>query len=47
MNLIEKQQRIILNIKMLDSLLEVYNEIVGSMDAPIVSMSYFQSSEPF
>ncbi|XP_025202205.1 uncharacterized protein LOC112599500 [Melanaphis sacchari] len=35
MNLIEKQQRIILNIKMLDSLLEVYNEIVGRMDAPI------------
>eukprot|EP00102_Acyrthosiphon_pisum_P010472 XP_008178796.1 PREDICTED: uncharacterized protein LOC100572790 isoform X2 [Acyrthosiphon pisum] len=35
MNLIVKQQQIILNIKMLDSLLEVYNEIVGRMDAPI------------
>jgi len=42
MNLIEKQQRIILNIKILDSLLEVYNEIVGRMDASIVSMAFLQ-----
>lgn len=41
MNLIEKQQRIILNIRILDSLLEVYNEIVDRMDAPIVSIQLF------
>ncbi|CAH1731507.1 unnamed protein product [Aphis gossypii] len=35
MNLIEKQHQLILNIKTLDSLLEVFNEIVGRMDAPI------------
>lgn len=39
MNLIEKQHQLILNIKTLDSLLEVFNEIVGRMDAPIVSMA--------
>lgn len=32
---------------MLDSLLEVFNEIVGRMDAPIVSMAYLLSNEPF
>jgi len=45
MNLIVKQQQIILNIKMLDSLVEVYNEIVGRMDAPIVSMAFFNLME--
>lgn len=47
MNLIEKQHQLILNIKILDSLLEVFNEIVGRMDAPIVSMAYLLSNEPF
>jgi len=47
MNLIEKQHQLILNIKTLDSLLEVFNEIVGRMDAPIVSMAYLLSNEPF
>jgi len=44
MNLIEKQQRIILNINILNSLLAVYNEVVGKMDAPIVSMAYLKSN---
>lgn len=39
MNLIQRREQILSNVKQIDELVNMYNEIVNKMDAPIVSVA--------